>query len=806
MIKNYLKVALRSLWRHKFYTLINVAGLALGLAAAILIYVYVSDELSYDKQHPDAFRIYRIDAEGKLGDQIIVTANAGAPVGPAALEEFPEVANYMRFRNQGSYLVKYETKHYREENLLFADSTLFDVFAVHLIEGDPKTALAQPNTIVVSESVSKKYFGDDSALGKTLVLDNEETYNVTGVFEDLPSNTHFDSDFFMSLSSMEESRANEWGNMNFNTYVILNEGVNAEEFGAKLSRRFVDNYFAPEVEKYIGQSWSDFIASGNRFFYYLTPVTSIHLHSNIEGELAPNSDIRYIWIFGLIGAFILLMAGINFINISTARSATRSREIGVRKVVGAQRHNLMGQFLGEGLLTTLFALGLAWIMIQIALPYFNNLSGKEMTLRDINTPGFVVIAFLIAAVTGILAGIYPALFLSGFKPITVLRNTLQRQGTKSHLRNGLVIFQFLITIFLVCGTLIVQRQLSYIQNRKLGYDREHVLILHDAYALDNNKQAFKQRLLTFPEVESATMSSYLPVPSFNNTSSYFIGQNADMGKAVLLNNWRVDQDYVKTMGMEIIAGRDFSEDFPSDSIAALINESTAAFFQGEDPLGKYISTYNFYDSLIAYKIVGVIKDFHFQSLRERVAPLALFLRPSSGFLSMRLQTDDISAFIEKLKDTWEDMAPGQPFAFSFMDDRFMEMYEAEQRFGRIIATFALLAIFVACIGMVGLATFVAEQRTKEIGVRKVLGASVTGLIVLLSKDFLKLVLIAFVIAVPLAWYVMHRWLEDFAYRIGLQWWIFAIAGAAALLIAALTVSYQSMKAAMADPVKSLRSE
>ncbi|HLF63500.1 MAG TPA: ABC transporter permease [Saprospiraceae bacterium] len=806
MIQNYFKVALRNIWRHKFYSLINILGLAVGLGACMLILIYVTDELSYDRYHTNAERIFRIDGEGKLGDQIIVTAQAGAPVGPTSLAEFPEVERFLRFRSQGSFLVKHEDKHYQEEKLIFADSTFFKVFSISLLQGDPTTALAQPNTIIITYRIAKKYFGNDTPLGKTLTLDNKRNYQVTGVMDEIPANTHFDFDFMMSMASLDESRSDQWGNMNFNTYIILKEGTDAETFEKKLSAHFIGTYFAPEVEKYIGQTWDEFIESGNRFDYYLTPVTKIHLYSDSESELGPNSDIRYVLIFGLIGIFILLLAGINFINISTARAAIRSREIGVRKVVGAQRGNLITQFLGEGLIVSVLALLIAWGIVQIILPYFNALAGKEMILAQINAPKYYAAAVLITLTTGLLAGIYPAFFLSGFQPIAVLKSTLQHRGKNSYLRNGLVVFQFLITIFLVCGTLIVQRQLSFIQHRKLGYQRDHVIMLHDAYALGDNLKAFKEKLHTIPQVESATISSYLPVPSSNNTSSYFLGRNADMAQAVLLNNWYVDHDYVHTMGMELAAGRDFSTDFPSDSQAVLINESTAAFFQGEDPVGKEISNYDENDSLVAYKVIGVIKDFHFQSLRERVAPLALFLGESSGYISMRLNAEDVASFIHRLQDIWKTMAPGQPFTYSFMDDRFMQMYLAEQRFGRIIGTFSLLAIFVACIGMVGLATFIAEQRTKEIGVRKILGASVPGLIALLSKDFLRLVLIAFILAVPFAWYVMNRWLDNFAYRISIEWWVFAVAGIVAMIIALLTVSYQSVRAAVANPVTSLRSE
>lgn len=805
MLTNYLKVALRSLLRHKFYSLINIFGLAIGLGACLLIYIYVKDELSFDRHHPFGERTYRINVDGSIGDQSVTATTAGAPTGPTAVVDFPEVESYVRFRSYGGHLVKYEDKHYQEEKVVYADSSLFKVFALPLVQGDPEKALAQPNVVVISAPVAQKYFGSDNCLGKQLLLDNKTTYTVTGVLAEPPGNTHFNFDFYLSMASLEESRLPLWGYMNFNTYLVLREGTDPVSFEKKMSDQFVEKYFVPEVEKYLGQSWDEFISAGNHFAYSLMPIEQIHLHSDMEGELGVNGDIKYVWIFSLIGAFILLLAGINFVNISTARSAVRAREIGVRKVVGAQRSHLVAQFIGEGVLVSLFALFLAWGTIHLILPYFNDLAGKTMTSGHIRNVPFILSALGITAITGILAGLYPALFLSGFKPVTVLKGVFHH-GTKSWLRNGLVIFQFLITIFLICGTLIVQRQLQYIQNKKLGYDREHVMILHDVYAMGDRLFSFKDRITALPQVESASVSSYLPVTSSHNISSYFLGERGDQKNAALLSRWDVDHDYVKTMGIEIVAGRDFSKDFPTDSQAVLINERLAAMFGDKNPLDDYISSIEDGDEVIPYKVIGILKDFHFLSLREYVGPLVLFLRKSDGLLSIRFRTENIAGLIDQLKQVWTTMAPDQPFAYSFMDDRFKRMYEAEQRFGKIIRTFSVIAMLIACIGMIGLATFITEQRMKEIGVRKVLGASSTRLVALLSKDFLKQVFIAFLIATPVAWYVMSKWLHNFAYRINPEWWVFVMAGSAALLIAALTVSYQSIKAAVANPVDSLRSE
>ena len=806
MLRNHLTIAWRNLTKYKFYSFINIAGLAFGLAAFLFILLYVKDELSYDDQHPFADRTYRVDGDGRLGDQVISTAQGGAPVGPTMKADFPEVETFCRFRHRGSYLVKYDNRHYKEENVVFTDSTVFQVFAIKMVQGDPLQALTQPNSLVLSEEMAEKYFGIADPMGKSLTLDNDKEYKVTGVIEKMPTNMHFNSEFLLSMSTLEDSRENQWGNMNYNTYVVLQKGLDMEAFEAKMNQHLIYKYFAPEVEKYIGMAWSEFLEGGNAFDYSLFPLKDIHLTSDKEDELAANSDIKYVWIFSIIGLFILLIACINFMNLSTARSAIRAKEIGVRKVIGALRKDLVGQFLGESMMVSVLALLLAWIAVYAALPYFNELSGKTFILDQIATPGFALISFALAAITGLLAGSYPAIFLSRFQPVKVLKGVFKLDSSKPHFRNGLVVFQFLITVFLICGTIVVYQQMDYIQDKKLGFERDHLIMVNDAYALGEKTEAFKEKMLTFPEVEHATVSGFLPVPSYRNNSSYFKGRKAEMGNAILINNWRVDYDYVKTMGMEILNGRDFSKEMPTDSLGVIVNERLASYYEG-DPIGQEISNFEGpNEELVTFKIIGVVKDFNFESLRQNIEPVGLFLGRSRGYVTMRTHTSDIPAFINSLQSTWNDMAPGQPFSYTFMDESFDRMYRAEQRIGSIIGTFAFLAILIACIGLVGLSTFIAQQRTKEIGVRKVLGASTSGLVGLLSKDFLKLVVVALVIAVPLSWWAMNTWLQGFAYRIEMGWGIFALAGIIALAIAFLTVSVQSVRAALANPVSSLRSE
>jgi putative ABC transport system permease protein len=805
MFKNYLTLAWRNLKKHKFYTLVNMLGLALGLTAFIYIFMYVEDELSYDKYHPFAERTYRVDADGLLGDQVISTAQAGAPIGPTMKADFPEVEAFCRFRSRGSYLVKYEDRHFNEQNIIFVDSTAFQFFGISLLQGQPDEVLKSPNSIVLTEEMAQKYFGSKDPIGESLLLDNELNFVVTGVMEEIPSNTHFNYDFLLSLSSLEDSRSNQWGNMNYQTYVLLNEQTDVAAFTEKMTAHLVRNYFAPEVEQYIGMPWSDFLASGNAFDYSLFPLRDIHLYSAKEGEMSINGDIKYVWIFSLIGLFILIIACINFMNLSTARSAIRAREVGVRKAVGATAQDLVKQFLSESFLLSFLSLLLATGLVLLFLGQFNILAEKSFSYQDVFSWQFVVLAVGLTLVTSILAGSYPAFFLAKFKTVNTLRGSTTEGRSRPYLRNTLVVFQFLITVFLICGTLVVYKQLNFIQDKKLGFEREQLLMLDEAYALGDNIEAFKARMLSSSAVENATISGFLPVSSNRNSSSFFVGQKAELSNAMLVNNWRVDYDYVETMGMEVLQGRDFSTEFATDSMAVIINETMATYFEG-DPIGQKLSNFGDNDELEVFKVIGVVQDFNYENLRQQIEPLAFFIGRSYTNITMRLRTTDLPAFINTLETTWNELAPGQPFSYSFMDERFNRMYETEQRIGNVIGVFAFLAIFIACIGLVGLSTFIAQQRSKEISIRKVLGASTSGLVHLLSKDFIKLVFYALVIAIPLSWWAMTKWLQSFAYRIELNLEVFLWAAIISLTIALLTVSFQSIRAAIANPVDSLRGE
>jgi putative ABC transport system permease protein len=609
------------------------------------------------------------------------------------------------------------------------------------------------------------------------------------------------------MSNSEESRQNSWLSHNFTTYIVLKKGADRQKFEAQLDA-FVDKYVGPQAQEMMNIDIEAFKKSGNWARYNLMPLTRIHLYSDKTAELGPNGNIQYVYIFSAIAVFILLIACVNFMNLSTARSSNRAKEVGVRKVLGSNRQNLITQFLSESLLIAAISLILAVVLALLLLPFFNQLSGKELSMDFFARPWLLPLLILIALIVGLLAGSYPAFYLSSFKPILVLKGKLATGFKGGWLRSGLVVFQFAISIFLIVGTVVIQGQLNYIRNKELGFNREQVLILENAYALGNQIKTFRQELLNLQGVQNASISGFLPTGGSRTDSPLFPDASMDQKNAVSMQNWWVDEAYIPTMDMKLAMGRNFSPNFLTDSSGVIINEAAAKLLGFADPLNKPLFRIEDLETkkLQEYHIVGVVKDFNFNSLRQNVSPLAFFLGEDQGSIAVRLKTDNIKNLVAQIERKWKTMAPDQPFSYSFMDDEFNNLYQAEQRVGTISLSFSVLAIFIACLGLFGLVTFAAEQRTKEIGIRKVLGASVANIVQLLSKDFMKLVLISAVVAFPIAWWAMHKWLQDFAYRISIGWWVFAIAGFIAAAIALATVCFQAIRAALANPVKNLRTD
>nr|NIM11352.1 FtsX-like permease family protein [Candidatus Aminicenantes bacterium]NIM78133.1 FtsX-like permease family protein [Candidatus Aminicenantes bacterium]NIN17451.1 FtsX-like permease family protein [Candidatus Aminicenantes bacterium]NIN41347.1 FtsX-like permease family protein [Candidatus Aminicenantes bacterium]NIN84117.1 FtsX-like permease family protein [Candidatus Aminicenantes bacterium] len=590
-------------------------------------------------------------------------------------------------------------------------------------------------------------------------------------------------------------------------YLVLGKHVAPKSLEAKFPE-VIKKYFSPQVEKFFGQSLEALIASGNvSVLFYLQPLQRIHLHSDLMAELEPNSDIKYVYIFSAIALFILIIASINFMNLSTARSAGRAKEVGIRKVVGSLRSQLIRQFLTESMILSIISMVIALLLVKLVLPYFNTLSGKELIMSDYYRWEMILAAIVITLLTGLLAGLYPAFLISAFRPITVLKGQLKSGVKSGWLRSGLVVFQFAASIILIIGTLVVMNQLNYIQDKKLGFDKEQVLILHNAYLLDKQAETFKNEMLTHLQIKRATISGYLPIPSSRNSSAVFPEGQVANKNSTSIQNWIVDYDYIKTLGMKVIKGRDFSREFSTDPSAVIINQAAAKQFGWKEPIDKRLSRFtSLKGDMTTYTVIGMVEDFHFESLRDTIGPLVMFLGEHKDLMSFRIDTGNIPGTIDLLRDKWNRFLPGQPFEYSFLDERFYEVYKAEQKLGQIFGAFAVLAIFVGCLGLFGLAAFIAEQRTKEIGIRKVFGASVSSIIGLLSREFVILVGIANIIAWPVAYFVMNKWLQDFAYRTPLSPLIFLAAGAAAIIIALLTTSYQAVKAAFTDPVKSLKYE
>ncbi len=813
MIKNYFKIAFRNLKKNKGYSVINIMGLAIGLATCLLITLYVTDELSYDRFWPNAERIYRINTDIKFGGGDLHMTQTSDMMGGLLKKDYPQVQEYARIYNdEGAKLIKKDNEFISEPHVANVDSSFFDVFGFKAVSGNIQTALNAPNTVVITTSAAKKYFGANDALGKNIEVKENETlrpYKVTAVIEDIPENAHIDFDFFFSMQNVDY-RWGEISSHNFQTYLLLKPGTDYKTFQKNLDE-YVVKHVLPGISSIMDvKSMDELKKSGNKLEYSLMPVTKIHLYSDYSFEIKPPGNIQYVYIFSASALFILILACINFMNLSTARSAKRAKEIGIRKVLGTERKTLIKQFLVESTITATIAMIIALAIAFLVLPSFNNLSAKSLSITDLLSPKVLLVIILMPLLVGLLAGSYPALYLSKFKPKAVLKSNAGGGFKKSSLRSGLVVFQFAISIVLIIATLIVYNQLHFIQNKQLGYNKDQLLIVDGAYALNKNIEPFKNAILGIHGVRRGTISGFLPVANASrNDQTYSKAPVLNAENGLDLQTWRIDYDYIKTMGMEIVKGRNFSKEFGADSSAVLITETTAKLLGFDHPIGKSLyapSNKNGESYMRPLQIVGVVKDFHYESLKQKIGPLCLRLDKNTSLATFKISAANTNTVIGQIEKAWKSLAPGIPFRYRFLSDSFNEMYVSEQRAGKIAIVFAGLAIFIACLGLFGLATYTAEQRNKEIGIRKVLGASVSNVATMLSKDFLGLVVIACALAFPIAWCMMKKWLQDFEYRVNITWWVFVIAGVAALLITLATVSFQAIKAAIANPVKSLRAE
>lgn len=810
MIRNYFKIAWRNLIKNKGFTAINIIGLSLGIGCFIMISMFVIDELSYDRYNEKAERIYRINSDLLFGGADMHMAVSADPMGEALKNDYPEVEQYVRlYASNGSKLIKKQSEYIDEKKVVHSDSTLFNVFTLPAILGNTKTALTEPNTVVITKSAAQRYFGSpENAMGQMLETDDNRNtlYKITAVIEDMPKNSHFRFDFFFSMANVDYDFG-QFLSHNFHTYVVLKKGTDYKEFN-KNFKDVIDKYILPQAAQFMQiKSLDEFEKAGNHIEYSLFPLTDIHLRSEQSIELSANGSIQYVYIFSAAALFILILACINFMNLTTARSSGRAKEVGIRKVLGTEKKSLIWQFLTESILISILALLLGLLFVRLSLSWFNDISGKEMLINSLLTPQFLMFIIILPFIIGTLAGIYPAFFMSSFKPITVLKGKLSTGHKKNTLRNFLVVFQFATSIILIIGTVVIYKQLQHIQTAKIGFNKDQVLIVNNSGLAMETRRSLKNEIEQLTDVKSASFAGFLPVADSSRSDTAFSNETvATTSNSFNMQYWRADYDYLKNMGMELIAGRNFSPAFGSDSTAMILNETAVKLSGFDNPIGKKLYRFNDNNERVEFTVIGVVKNFNYESLRKNVGSLSLILGDNSWETAIRFKSANVPQLVDIIRDKYNAAAPGMPFEYKFMDESFDIMYRQERRVGKVALTFTLLAIIIACLGLFGLATYIAEQRTKEIGIRRVLGASVTSIIKMLSSDFVKLVMLAFLIAAPIAWWFMNKWLQDFAFRIELSWWIFALTGIVALLIALITLSFQAIRAAVANPVDSLKTE
>lgn len=801
MFRNYLKTAFRNLSRQKIYTLINIFGLAIGLATCMMIMLYVVHELSYDKFFKDHDRIYRMAVKANISGDFLDVAVTANPMGEALVREYPEVVSRSRIMpsNQAVFFT-IDEKSFYTEGLYYVDSTFLDLFSYNILMGDPASVLDEPHSIVLTRDLASKYFFNEDPIGQMIKMNDRINLKVTAVIENPPGNSHFDFSCLVSYSTLLHEWGRElfedWGSLSIYTYLLLAENSHPDSLEAKF-------------DDFIYRNMEELAETDNITFEpYLQKLSSIHLHSNLMAEIGPNSDIVYIYIFGAIAFFALIIACINFMNLATARSAGRAREVGMRKVCGARRKQIITQFLGESMLLAILAMILALIFVELSLPVFNNLTGLELGFATLFTPYMIIGLIILLFIIGILAGSYPAFYMSSFKPIAVIKGSFTRSGkSKFHLRNILVVFQFSISIILIICTGIVYLQMEYLQTKRLGFEKENIVIIPlRSERLRDKIKVFDHELTGLPSVKSVSFSSGIPGRSLNGTG--YIPEGGDRDAPWIIYNMDCDFGFVETMGMRLIYGRDFDPGNATDTNRILINRTLMNKLGWEEPIGKSMLSFG-QDTTFPHEIIGVVEDFHFKSLHEAVEPALIMMNTNDpNYMIIKLNPGDPGKAIERIQSKWEDLELSFTFDYFMLDSQFEELYGSEKAMGRLFMYFALIAIFIACLGLLGLASYTAEQRTKEIGIRKVLGSSVGNIIFMLTLEFTKWVLIANIIAWPAAWIMMDAWLENFAFTI--TWteffWILPLATIISFLIALLTVASQALRAALTDPVKALKYE
>lgn len=813
MIRNYIKIAFRNLTKNKGYTIINILGLAFGLTCTLFISIFVYNEISFDKFHKNSELIYRVSVKGAMAGNDLNMAVTSTPMAEALVNEFPEITKVTRILQTEGRLVEYGDKQFNEtaKDFFFADSTFFEVFSFPFINGDPKTSLDNPYSIVLTETTAKKYFGDDDPIGKNLSIENDTTlYQVTGVIEDIPANSHFHFSLMGSFHSLNRSRNISWLSHGVYTYVLTVPEINEESFRTNING-LVDKYVGPEIQQVLGVTMEQFSEQGNSFGYFIQNLEDIHLHSDLQYELEQNGNPSYVYIFSVLGFIILLVACINFMNLATARSSKRAREVGIRKVSGSLKKHLIYQFLVESTVISFFSLIIAIGLVVLLMPYFNNLIDSNLVFNPFNSIILVIVLAGLAISVGLLAGFYPAFVLASVKPLQVLKGKLQSGAKGSKLRSILVVVQFACTIVIMLGTFIVFNQLNYMQTKNLGFDKKNTLVIKRADALNNQIEAFKQELSGNSNIISVGNSVHIPGMIFNNNAHFLEGRS--FNDIYLLMQTAVSYEFLEVMEMEMAEGRFFSIDYPTDSFAVVINESTVKSLGIEDPVGKrFMFPGRTPEDPIRYQtIIGVVKDFHFQSMHENINPVIIeFMRGNyGGFVLIRIEGDNEQEVIQFVENTWKNFVKNNPIEYVWLEDDFDKIFKPEKQTSKILLVFSFFSIFISCLGLFGLISFTTSQRTNEIGIRKTLGSSVGQVVIMLFRETAILLTISTILAIP-SYFIFEKWLQNFAFGIKYGPGIFAVYllffALLTLLISLLTVSYQSVKSANINPADALRHE
>ncbi len=806
MFKNYLKIAIRNIIRQKGYIFINVLGLSIGIACSILIFLFINYELSFDKYHEKSDRIYRVYIDGKIAGQEIQGAYTSSPLASTLKSSFPEVEDACRMEKWNETVVRYKESNFIEEAFLMADSSFFNIFSFPLLQGNPKNALAKPYTVVISESAANKIFSNTDPVGELIRIGSDTSYyEVTGIMKDIPENTHFNCNMVASIITRGNWEETDWLSNNYSTYLLLKEGTTEEQVESKIPGLLKERV-GPLIEQFIGVTFDDFLAKGNRYAYYLQALTDIHLNTTIKHDLKPTHDKKYVFIFSIVGFMIIIIASINYMNLATARSASRSKEVGIRKVAGSSKVMLIKQFLSESILLTLISILIALLLVFYLLPPFSNTIHIPLNFEVLNNwyliPGVLILSIII----GVLAGSYPSFYLSSFKPTEVLYGKLKSGVKNGKIRSTLVVSQFIISIILITGTIIMFKQTSYMINKNLGFDKEQLFVIRRVHTLRTQIKSFKDEINKLPGVIASTHSTMVPGYE-NNNNSYLINGRPKDELYPMSTNW-ADADFLKVYNIKLKEGAFLNNETNSNTLNCIVNESTLKDFHIDDPFNTKIEQFTD-DGTIEYNIIGIVKDFHIKSLHEKVTPF-IFLPQNEdtnwGYITIRMSSNDIARTVKQIEDTWKEFTNNEIMLSFFMDKEFEQMYNQEKTNSKLSVLFAIFAVIIASLGLFGLTSFTTEQRTKEIGIRKALGSSVTNIFYLISKDILKLVLIASVFAVPVSFYLFSNWLNNFYFRIKLSPVDFIWGVIFTAIISILTISYLALRAANMNPSTSLRYE